>query len=91
MSTGSFLEVQVRCLQAKRTLLQEVEQQLWLPPTHLRDKQRRFILVGTGGIGKRERCLKVAETLRERFVVCFVVAIVIRADNLGSGESSGLT
>jgi nucleoside phosphorylase len=75
----------------RANLIHEVGQQLCPASTQLPDKQRRFVFVGVGGIGKSEICLKLAETLREMFVLCFVVAIVIRADNLGSGESSGLT
>jgi len=75
----------------RANVIQEVEQRLCPPPTQLQDKQQRFVLVGMGGVGESEICLKVAETLRERFVGSFVVAMVFFADNLGSSESSGLT
>lgn len=35
-----------------------------------RPRQKRFVIVGMGGIGKSEVCLKFAEDVRERYVFC---------------------
>lgn len=50
-------------------IMEELEQQLCASAKKNEDKQRRFVIIGMGGMGKSELCLKVAENLRERFVI----------------------
>lgn len=50
-------------------MIKEMQQQLCNPSKQFEDMQRRFVLIGMGGIGKSEICLKVAENVRDRFVV----------------------
>lgn len=50
----------------RKSTLEKLEQCV-LPATgHKNPKQRRFVLVGPGGMGKSEVCLKFAERCRNR-------------------------
>jgi hypothetical protein len=53
----------------RASTIETLEQQLCFPAKIYEDKQRRFVIVGLGGMGKSEICLKVAENVRERFVL----------------------
>lgn len=54
-------------------MIEEIQDRLCSPARELESKQRRFVIVGMGGIGKSEICLKVAENIRERFVSTFYI------------------
>ncbi|KAF7504364.1 hypothetical protein GJ744_002421 [Endocarpon pusillum] len=51
----------------RASVIEEVQDRLCNPPREFESKQRRFVIVGMGGIGKSEICLKVAENVRESF------------------------
>lgn len=57
----------------RASVIEEIQDRLCNPARELESKQRRFVIVGMGGIGKSEICLKVAEDIRERFVPTFFV------------------
>jgi hypothetical protein len=52
-------------------------------------RQRIFVIVGIGGTGKSEVCLKFSEDQRDEYVS--PTSYRYRADNLGTGAFSGLT
>jgi hypothetical protein len=61
-------------------------------------QQRTFVIVGIGGVGKSEVCLKFAEDHKDRYVECYLALFTYNstpcrylADKSGTGGFCGLT
>ena len=50
-------------------LLLRIQKALESDHTSTADEQRRFVITGIGGQGKSEICLKVADLMREKYVL----------------------
>ena len=74
----------------RTSIIEKLEQQLFSSAEQYENKQRRIVIVGMGGMGKSEICLKVAENVRERFVPFYMSCTVFHANGIDSGESSWL-
>ena len=54
----------------RKEILQTLRAKICDTSQEERPRQKRFVIVGMGGIGKSEVCLKFAEDARERYVFC---------------------
>ncbi|ERF73592.1 hypothetical protein EPUS_00845 [Endocarpon pusillum Z07020] len=72
-------------------VIEEVQERLCNPARELESKQRRFVIVGMGGIGKSEICLKVAENIRESFWGVFWIDVSSTANAERGYNDTGRT
>jgi putative protein kinase ArgK-like GTPase of G3E family len=58
----------------RKDILQRIEIAITTNKSSL--QQRRFVITGMGGQGKSEICLKIADLVRERYIVAFLAVSV---------------